>query len=70
MNKGDVIICRDSNGYAFTEGKEYVILEYIPKFYDNTSSSGFTWPAYVKVTDDYGRTVECHAHRFTPKEPT
>lgn len=69
MNKGDVIICRDSNGYMFTRGKEYTVVDYQKEEYDETSSTGFTWPPYVVVKDDGGRTVFCHASRFIPKEP-
>lgn len=50
--------------YALTEGKVYTVQEYIPEYYDNTSSSGYTWPAYVTVIDDYGHALTCHASRF------
>lgn len=66
MNQGDVVVCRNNNGYAFTEGKEYTVVNYLPP----DRQEAFTWPAYVVVTDDYGRSVQCHASRFIPKEPT
>jgi len=64
MKIGDIVVCRDPRGYAFTEGKEYTVLAYEPKFFDKDTPSGFTWPAYVEVMDDYGRRVHCHANRF------
>lgn len=67
MKEGDIVVCHASRGYQFTEGKEYTVLEYAPEYYDNTSSSGFTWPAYVTVMDDWGRNATAHAHRFTIK---
>jgi len=56
-----IIICRyDSGYYNLTEGKQYNLVEYIPPF----SDSGFTFPAYVTLLDDNGKTTQCHAHRF------
>lgn len=63
MNKGDKVVCRNPNGYAFTEGKEYTVIEYSSEAYE-ADIGGFTWPAYVAVKDDYGREVACHASRF------
>lgn len=65
MQPGDLVICRASRGYAFTEGKQYTVLKYDPPCYEK--EAGFTWPAYVMVTDDYDRNVYCHAHRFIPE---
>lgn len=59
----DVAICRDANGYNFTEGKRYTILEYDPPDY---WGNGFTCPAYVSVIDDTGKKANCHANRFVP----
>lgn len=64
---GDIVVCYDSHGYAFTKGKEYTVVDYIPEFYDRDTPSGFTWPAYIKIIDDDGREVRCHANRFIPK---
>ncbi len=60
MQTGDVVTCRASRGYCLTTGKEYRVLEYQPEAHD----INFTWPAYVKVQDDYGKEVWCHACRF------
>ena len=68
MQVGDTVICRQANGYAFTEGKEYTVLSYEPACTPKWSPQ-FTWPAYVEVNDDWGHKVHCHAHRFTPKLP-
>lgn len=64
---GDTVVCYDSHGYAFTEGKEYTVVDYIPEPYDRDTPSGFTWPTYLKIINDYGRQVRCHASRFLPK---
>ena len=63
MNIGDTVVCVATRGYAFTEGKKYTVLSY-----EEAGSDGynpFVWPAYVTVTDDYGRPAHCHASRFT-----
>lgn len=65
MKTGDIVVCRDSRSYAFTENKEYTVVNYLPPDCQET----FIWPASVVVTDDYGRTVQCHANRFILKEP-
>ena len=64
FNEGDQVICTGSRGYDFTTGKVYTVLKYEPQYYDADTPSGFTWPAYVKVKDDSGLEVFCHAHRF------
>ena len=64
---GDKVICYDSYGYAFTKGKEYTVVDYIPEFYERDTSSGFTYPAYLNIIDNYGRRVRCHANRFIHK---
>lgn len=66
MKAGDVVVCNAARGYCFTTNKEYTVLEYQPEAPD----LNFTWPAYVRVTDDYGKEVWCHAHRFDVKEYT
>lgn len=60
MEAGDRVICRIPNGYPFTEGKEYIVEVYEAPERDNN----FTWPAYVRVTNDHGGQSWCHAHRF------
>ena len=67
IQPGDIIICRGTRGYAFTEGKEYTVLSYEPADAPDWGN-GFQFPAYVEVTDDWGRKVHCHASRFIPKE--
>ena len=51
-----------TGGYCnlLTEGKQYVVTKYEPKAY----TPHFTWPVYVTVIGDYGRSVTGHAHRF------
>lgn len=61
MKQGDIVACVTSRGYHFTTGKNYTVLEYMPE----CDCPTYTWPAYVRVTDDYGKAVWCHAHRFT-----
>lgn len=65
MKTGDKVICRGSRGYDFTTGKEYVILEFIDR---TPMENGFVFPEYVVVTDDCGKQVHCHAHRFVLKD--
>ncbi len=60
MNAGDIVVCRGSRGYNFTTGKQYTVVAYEPESREMT----FTWPAYVQIVDDDGKTVHCHAHRF------
>src|SRR5690606_5409878 len=43
-----------------TTDKVYEVIDYQPEQPDGN----FTWPAYVRVEDDYGAEVWCHAHRF------
>lgn len=66
MNVGDVVVCRDASGYLLTEGKEYVVLAYEPKWFDSSVAGGFTWPAYATVKDDHNKYTTCHASRFVP----
>ena len=68
MKEGDTITCRNSRGYQFTEGRDYVVVSYDPEWFDTSVPAGFTWPAYVVVRDDTQRLVKCHAHRFVSKE--
>lgn len=67
MKAGDKVVCTGSNGYAFTTGQEYTIIEYQPPYRDPTSAAGYTWPAYVVVMDDDGKLAHCHANRFKEK---
>lgn len=64
MNAGDEVICIGPNGYALTYGMRYTVLKYEADYYDDSSPSGYHWPAYVKVEDDWGREVWAHANRF------
>lgn len=61
FSAGERVVCRNSSGYLFTEGKEYEVVEMIPP---TPMENGFTFPAYVVVTNDNGRLSHCHAHRF------
>lgn len=60
MKAGDTVVCRASSGYRFKEGKEYEVVKYEPR----TPDLNFTWPAYIHVVDDDGKTAVCHASRF------
>lgn len=64
MNAGDRVKCVASRDYCFTTNKVYEVIDYQPEQPDIS----FTWPAYVKVIDDYGKGVWCHAHRFVKEE--
>lgn len=57
---GDTVRAVAVRGYALTTGKTYTVLEYS----DPVHAEGFTWPAYVVVTDDNGKRATCHTHRF------
>ncbi|UDL16929.1 hypothetical protein [Stenotrophomonas phage TS-10] len=66
IRTGDIVVCTGSRGYHLTTGKRYRVLAYLPEEH----SEHFTWPEYVNVTDDYGKVVGCHAHRFKlPDKP-
>lgn len=67
FNRGDKVKCRNASGiYTLTEGKEYTVYKYEPRYVD----TNYTWPAYVHVVlrDYQGKLqrVVCHAHRFVP----
>lgn len=64
MKTGDQVVCLGSRGYAFTTGKLYTVLRYEPRVADQY----YTWPAYLHVEDDNGKTAVCHASRFKLKE--
>lgn len=50
-----------TDGYLLTMGRVYTVEAYEPRMPD---SGGFTWPAYVHLLDDNGRSVVAHAARF------
>lgn len=62
FNVGDTATCVASRGYNLTTGKDYTVARYEPEYPE--PGIGFTWPAYVWVTDDAGRPAVCHASRF------
>ena len=64
----DSIVCSRPHDYSFTMGKTYTVVEYSPKWHDNETPGGFTWPAYVTVIDDEGKRATCHADRFVIAE--
>lgn len=64
MKEGAKAECVDPRGYDLTKNKTYNVLGYQPEYQDGP----FKGPAYVKVMDDYGREVWCHAHRFEEEE--
>lgn len=61
MKAGDAIRCLGSRGYSLTAGEVYTVVEYQPECRD----FNYTWPAYVRVLDDNGKSCWCHASRFT-----
>lgn len=63
MKAGQLVRCLWADGYNFKEGREYIVIEYIPP-YPTEGTGGFTFPAYVEVLDDNGRKATCHASRF------
>lgn len=54
------VICKNSSGYALTEGKGYEVVELVPKLI----TTNFTFPRYVSVVDDNGKESMGHAYRF------
>mgnify|MGYP000607188945 CR=1 FL=1 len=54
------VICKVNRGYNFTEGKTYDLVEFIPRLV----TDHFTFPRYVVVVDDNGKTAQAHAYRF------
>lgn len=60
---GQLVRCLFADGYNFTEGREYIVIEYTPP-YQTQGAGGFTFPAYVVVLDDAGHKNTCHAGRF------
>lgn len=66
FKKNDIVICKGTRGYNFTTDKEYKVLDYEAEC-PATSAMRFTWPPYVKLQDDTGKVVCCHARRFKLK---
>lgn len=64
MRPGDKLVCANASGYMLTLGRVYTVVGYEPSYRD--AESAFTWDDYVSVTDDEGRVVKCHPHRFKP----
>lgn len=61
--KDDKIICKAARNYSgLTENKVYIVLSYEEAGRDGENP--FIWPAYVKVEDDNGKIISCHASRF------
>lgn len=53
--------CIRDMGYPnLTEGKEYDVVELIPRLI----TTHFTFPRYVSVIGDFGKTCTGHAYRF------
>lgn len=63
---GQVVVATGSYGWLLTEGKQYTVTRVDPEVRDGH----FTWPAYVSVIGDSGKTVSGHAHRFRAVEAT
>jgi hypothetical protein len=59
------VICKNPSGYPnLTEGKEYQVKELCPQLI----TPNFTFPRYVSVIDDRGKTSTGHAYRFETLE--
>lgn len=58
---GQEVVCVADRSYMLTIGKVYKILEVYPPV---PSGSGFTFPEYVVVADDFGKKITCHSYRF------
>lgn len=61
------IVCKQSDGYNITVGKEYEAIELEAKRRE-VSATSFTWPAYVQFKDDNGKICIAHASRFVTLE--
>lgn len=59
---GETVVATCSHAWHITEGKQYVVTKYEPPY--PAPDIGFTWPAYVTVIGDFGKSVTCHTHRF------
>lgn len=59
----DVIVCRRSEGYNLTKGRDYIVLQYEATFLLDRHQ----FPAYVRIRDDFGDSVVAHADRFEAK---
>lgn len=62
---GETVVATGSYYCLLTEGKQYTVIKYEEEFRDGA----FTWPAYVTVVGDGGRSVTGHTHRFRPLLP-
>ncbi len=65
FTEGQVVTCIRGHGYLLTQGADYTVLRYEPS--EPEPAARYTWPAYVRVTDDTGKRCVCHASRFIPK---
>lgn len=63
LEVGAEVVCVGPYDGRLTMGKVYVVDVYEPEV-PEIDFGGFKWPAYVRVTDDVGRPLWCHAHRF------
>lgn len=57
---GQRVRCVDASGYDLTKGKEYVIVAYYPP----GKVGAHSFPDYVGVVDDSGKTVTSHTYRY------
>lgn len=61
FKSGDIVKCLSAhNYYSFREGKEYLVVGYIPSYYNPI----YTWPAMVRIRDDNENITHCHARKF------
>jgi hypothetical protein len=60
---GALVKCVYSHGYgALTEGRTYTVTEVEEPVRHNY----FTFPEYVSVIGDHGKTITAYPHRFRP----
>ncbi len=57
---GQRVVAISSFEWYLTEGREYRVVEYIPRL----PLERFTFPAYVTVVGDHGKNITVHAWRF------
>ena len=53
-------VCKSSNGYNITVGREYLITRLVPQLV----TPNFTFPRYVQFIDDDNKVCQGHAYRF------
>ncbi|UGL61199.1 hypothetical protein [Xanthomonas phage MUD8-T1] len=64
MQAGTVVVSKHTALFRLTGGKEYTVVEVIPR---TPMENGFTFPEYWVVVDDFGDRTAFHTYRFKEK---